>query len=733
MIDQREYLPAFLAEAREHLQELGLAILRIEASPDDRLASEGIFRIAHSLKGMSATMGFDAIVALTHAMEDVFELLRQRTGGLPAEAIDVLSACLDALETAVDGIAAGRGEVLDPVPLVARLRELARERTPEQELARDGDVLLPDFAREALDGERLLHVVAELADACQMPAVRAFMLFEALRVHGELVGGVPAPDTVERFAGRRVEAWVATRSDESALEASARAVGELEGVRVAEAHAPAAASPVGHDDSAGSAAAERPAPVSSGDIDPGRCVAEALAPPPSALAPPSPAAPASRASATVRVDAERLDELLHLMGELVQHRTTVEALAGEAAVPGLQQAVQRLARTSQALQETVTRVRMVPVESVFLRFPRLVRDLAQRLGKQVELRLEGADTELDRTVVDALGDPLAHLVRNALDHGLETPAERIAAGKPPTGVLELSARHAGGHVVVSVRDDGRGIDSIAIGHEAVARGFLDVDAAAALDPAAAAELLFAPGFSTAPSTTDLSGRGVGMDAVRESVRSLGGEISLISELRPPVTASGDLGETELRPPATASEDLRSEFRPLVTASGDLRSTSQGTTAQLRLPLTLASIAALLVTVDDLPFAIPLDRVVRTVRLDGVPLRTVRGAPLLPLDGELLPLLDGGEALACDAGRTPSPQPADRACAVIVSAAGRRIALAVSTLAGQRELVTRPLPRAVSQRAAAAGGAVLPDGGIALVVDCDCLAAPSPGQPEGVPA
>jgi two-component system chemotaxis sensor kinase CheA len=418
------------------------------------------------------------------------------------------------------------------------------------------------------------------------------------------------------------------------------------------------------------------------------------------MVPASASAPAPRAAATVRVDAERLDELLHLMGELVQHRTTVEALAAEAAVPGLPQAVQRLARTSQALQETVTRVRMVPVESVFLRFPRLVRDLAQRLGKQVELRLEGADTELDRTVVDALGDPLMHLVRNALDHGFETPAERTAAGKPPTGVLELSARHAGGHVVVSVRDDGRGIDPIAIGHEAVARGFLDVDAAAALDPAATAELLFAPGFSTAPSTTDLSGRGVGMDAVRESVRALGGEITLVS------------------------------------APGE------GALASLRLPLTLASIAALLVTVDGLPYAIPLDRVVRTVRLDGLSLRTVRGAPLLPLGGELLPLLDGAEALGAGAASPKRPAPAsqdelypghERTYAVVVSAGGRRVALAVSTLAGQRELVTRRLPRAVSQRAAAAGGAVLPDGGIALVVDCDSLVTPSPGQPEGVPA
>ena len=726
MIDQQDYLPVFLAESREHLQELGLAIVRIEAAPDDRAAADRVFRVAHSLKGMSAAMGFDAIAALTHGMEDVFELLRQRTGGLPPDAIDVLSACLDALETAVDQIAAGSdgGTRLDPAPLVERLRRLARERTPSQELARDGDAALPDLTRAPASdgGERILHVVADLAEDCQMPAVRAFMLFEALRVHGELVGGVPAPESVERFSGRQIEAWVATRSDEATVDESARAVGELADVRVREAPVLAPAD-------------GEPTPVAA-----------------------TAAASAGATSPTVRVDAERLDELLHLMGELVQHRTAVEALAAEApdAVPGLAQAVQRLARTSQALQTTVTRVRMVPVESVFLRFPRLVRDLATRLGKQVDLRLTGADTELDRTVVDALGDPLVHLVRNALDHGLETPAERVAAGKPPTGVLELSARHAGGHVVIAVRDDGRGIDPRAVGRVACERGLIDAATAAALDATAAAELLFAPGFSTAAVATDVSGRGVGMDAVRERVRALGGEISLSSECLPPVTASGSPAEDGFRPPVTASGDLRTGFRPPVTASGDLLTTSQGTRAQLRLPLTLASIHALLVTVDELPYAIPLDRVVRTVRLDAQPVRTVRGAPLLPLGDELLPLLDGAEALAARA----VAHSAERTYAVILTAAGgRRLALAVSALAGQRELVTRRLPRAVSQRAAAAGGAVLPDGGIALVVDCDALGdvasrsplaatggrnpesplaanegrKPDPGQPEGVPA
>jgi two-component system chemotaxis sensor kinase CheA len=635
MTDTREYLPAFLADAREHLQELGLAVLRIEAAPDDQLASEGVFRIAHSLKGMAATMGFERVVALTHAMEDVFELLRQRAGGLPPEAIDVLSACLDALESAVEAIAAGSADAdaLDPAPLVARLEGLTRTRTP------------------------VLHVAADLADDCAMPSVRAFMVFEALRVQGELLRGVPALDAVESFAGRRIEAWIATRLDADVLAERVRAVGELATVVV------------------------RPGP--SWQHAAPRSVPEGGEPHTlrDRLAPRAPDSPGAR-STTVRVDAERLDELLHLMGELVQQRTTIEALAASprvaAVAPDLPQAVQRLARTSQALQETVTRVRMVPVESVFLRFPRLVRDLAARLGKQVELRMEGADTELDRTVVDALGDPLVHLVRNALDHGLEAPAERVAAGKPPGGLLELTARHAGGSVVVAVRDDGRGIDPLAVGRAAVRRGLLDPDAAAALDGPAAAELLFAPGFSTAAVTTDLSGRGVGMDAVRDGVRALGGDVVLESAL------------------------------------------GAGTRAELRLPLTLASIHALLVARDGQPCAISLDRVVRTVRLADHAVRTVRGEPLLELDGELIPVI--GVSPSGHRERRPAGD-VTRRCAVVVATTTRRVALAVDELVGQRELVTRPLPRGAGLREATAG-AVLPDGSIALVLDCDALLTPA---------
>jgi two-component system chemotaxis sensor kinase CheA len=362
---------------------------------------------------------------------------------------------------------------------------------------------------------------------------------------------------------------------------------------------------------------------------------------------------------------------MHLMGELVVHRTLVESLLASIQLPGLQHAMNDLTRTSQALQTMVMQVRMIPVEAVFLRFPRLVRDLSSKLDKKVDLQLGGSETELDRTVVDALGDPLVHLVRNSLDHGLESPDERLAAGKPATGLLEITARHASGSVLITVRDDGRGIDPARVARKAAERGLISADAVESVDLQRAVELLFAPGFSTADQMTDVSGRGVGMDAVRSAIRGLGGEVLVSSEL------------------------------------------GVGTTTLIRLPLTLAIVATLLVEAGGAPFAVQLDRVERTVKLDDYPIRAVGGHRMLVLRDGVLPVVDLAGALGYEAGSSPS-------YAVVVRGADQRIVLAVDALIGQRELVTRPLPDGVSSRGALSGGAVLSNGQIALIVDCDAL-------------
>jgi two-component system, chemotaxis family, sensor kinase CheA len=604
-MDVAEYLPMFIAESREHLEGLGLAVVRIEERPDDRATIDEIFRIAHSFKGMSATMGYEAVAELTHAMEDVFELLRRRRDGLDRDAVDVLLACIDALDATVDRIEAGDGEGLDPAPLVARLRSLVREDAPAA----------------------ALHVTVRLAEEAEMPAVRAFMVLGEAAEHGTLERSEPDAEALDGFAGDTIELWVRTDGPDGLLAALAR-VPDVAGARIA-------------------------------------------TPEPEPEPAPAPAPPTKTTAASVRVPAARLDDLLHAMGELVVHRTHVEALVAGSGVPGLGQAMAELTRSAHALQELVMGVRMIPVEAVLLRLPRLVRDLASRLDKEVDLELIGQETELDRTVVDAIGDPLVHLVRNALDHGLEPPEERVAAGKPPRGRLTVAARQAGGGVVIDVRDDGRGVDPARVARKAVERGLI---ASGEVDAAAAAELIFTPGFSTAEHMSDVSGRGVGMDAVRAKVRELGGDVRLTSVH------------------------------------------GAGSHVEIRLPLTLAIVRALLVRSAGGTFAIPLDRVERTVRLDDHVVRSVRSRPVLLLDGRALPLICGAASLAGAGG-------SDGDYAVLLqTGADETIALRVDGLVGQRELVVRPLPEELVTDAPVSGAAVLSDGDIALIVDADGLGA-----------
>jgi two-component system chemotaxis sensor kinase CheA len=639
-METSEYLPMFLAEGREHLQELNLAVVRIEERPDDQETVDEIFRIAHSLKGMSATMGFAGMAALTHEMEDVFELLRQRKGGLPREAIDVLLECLDALSAAVDSIDETGEEQIEPKPLIARLKGLIRERdavVEEETPAAEAPIDLAEMA----DGRRVVQISATLSDDVQLPSVRAYMVLSALAELGETLACKPTPDEVETFDGREIDVWMVSERADSELAGVVSSVSDVDHVEVSEA-------------------------VSDAAVDTGE---EAVDDAPKAEA--AAAKPKAKGSSTVRVDAERLDQLMHFMGELVLHRTQVEALAADADVPGLSQAMQNLTRTSHALQAMVMQVRMIPVEAVFLRFPRLVRDLSTKLGKQVELELVGKDTELDRTVVDALGDPLVHLIRNSLDHGLEGPEERVAGGKPATGTLHLSARHAGGNVVIEVRDDGRGINARKVAEKAAEKGLIAAEAVDTTDTAKAIELLFHPGFSTAEVTSDISGRGVGMDAVRNAIRELGGEVVMTSEQ------------------------------------------GQGTVAQIRLPLTLAIMAALLVEADGRPFAIPLDRIERTVRLADHTVRSVAGSRMLVMRDGVLPIVDAAQRF----GGSPAPE---AEYAVVVRGAAGSLAVTVTTLFGQRELVTRPLPPEVSENSALSGAAVMSDGQIALIIDCDAL-------------
>jgi two-component system, chemotaxis family, sensor kinase CheA len=669
-MDISDYLPMFLAEGREHLQNLNLALVRLEQDQKDGETTNEIFRIAHSLKGMSATMGFSRMAALTHEMENVLELLRQSDEGLPHSALNVLFSCLDCLEEMTGEIESAGTESTDPEPLLGQLRALKEPETAEaapapkkparRRTTRKAAAPKPEVVAEAPAVETTGHkrVVLTVAADCDMPSVRVFLALQALGAEAEIVSCDPPQEEIEQATSpvERVVVVVAGEADDATLRKLLRNQEGIDGVTVENADG----------------AAE--APKAERRSEP-RDAAEAVTGPPASAPAADPAAPVASAPhparrQTVRVDAERLDMLMHLMGEMVVQRTRLESIAHESGNPQLAGAVGDLARVAQSLQAMVMQVRMVPVESVFMRFPRMVRDLAAKLDKQVDLHIQGEDTELDRTVVEALGDPLVHLIRNALDHGLETPEQRQAVGKPATGTLEITAEHAGGDVVITVRDDGRGVNARKVAEIAAKRGLIEESEIEGVDVEAAIELLFAPGFSTAEVATDVSGRGVGMDAVRSMVRNLGGDASMKSV------------------------------------------PGEGSCATLRLPLTLAILPALLVDVDGSPFALPLDRVEQAIRIADYSLRSVNGQYAITLREKILPLFDLGECLGYP-GVDPST-----ANAVVVRSRDKSVGLIVGRLIGQQELVTRPLPAVVEGTAAVSGGAVLGDGQIALIVDCD---------------
>ncbi|MCW2928360.1 MAG: chemotaxis protein CheA, partial [Thermoleophilia bacterium] len=497
-MDMGQYMGVFVAECRELIESLNLSIVELERATDAPGTIDEIFRVAHSFKGISSTMGFDRMAGLTHEMEHLLDIVRSGGRAVDEELITVLLGCLDMLEQAVDSIEVDGDEGIDPTALVAQLQVLSHDEGAVAAVAAPAaaaTATLPDPGGFP-SGVALLHVHVEIDPACDSASIRAYMAYGAAEAVAEPMWSEPSPEDLDTWEEPRLDLLVLDEGPElvAELEAALARIPELSVVSVArwvpdaEPVAPAVVAP---------------APVApvllDAELAPTARIDDTAA---SADAAPDVAVAGGsqmrqRKSGTVRVDAERLDSLMHLMGEVVIHRSMLEVLIRDRDLDGAAAAVQELRRSTQALQTEVMNVRMVPVETALMRMPRLVRDLATKLGKEVELVISGADTEIDRSVVDALGEPLVHLVRNGLDHGIEPPDEREASGKPRTATLAIGAQHAGGNVLITVADDGRGVDPDRVKARAIERGIITRDEAALLDEAGAVELLFRPGFSTA--------------------------------------------------------------------------------------------------------------------------------------------------------------------------------------------------------------------------------------------
>ena len=669
-----QYMDMFLDESHEHLQSLNEGLLRLEENMEEVSAVNDIFRNAHTLKGMSATMGFTKIAELTHEMEDVLDLVRKEQLKLNEDIMDTLFKCLDSLEQMVDSVGNGEAEdVVDVSDLVAKLSSISKG-TPapaaaapaapasagsssgaEVDLGFDEiDLDVMKKAKEA--GMHLYHVKVTLMETCVLKAARSVMVMHALDEVGDVIKSIPSAEDLEQEKFElSFDVVVASSDDAESVQNAVDTVSEIEDIAVEE--------------------------LDPDKIGKGGDAAPAAAPAASAAAAPAKkegakkpaAAPAKKQhqSQSVRVDIEKLDTLMNLMGELVINKVRLEQIGQTHRMSDLMETLEQMDRVTGDLQNIVMKVRMVPVSAVFNRFPRMVRDVSKELGKEINLTIEGEETELDRTVIDEIGDPIMHLLRNSLDHGVESPDAREAKGKPRTGEVGLIARHEGNNVVIMITDDGAGIDASKIRRKAVEKGMISQEEADRLDDADAVRLIFLPGFSTAEKITDISGRGVGMDVVRSKIEALSGHVDV---------------ETHI---------------------------DEGSVFKIKLPLTLAIIQAMLVRVQEEMYAIPLTSIDSTINIHPDDIKTVQNQAVIVLRGQIIPIINLGTALQVP--RT-TEEDNDDIFVVVVYVGERKAGIVVDNLIGQQEIVIKTLGKLLSGLKIFSGATVLGDGRVALILD-----------------
>ena len=674
-----QYMDMFLDESHEHLQSLNEGLLRLEENMEEIDAVNDIFRNAHTLKGMSATMGFAKIAELTHEMEDVLDLVRKSQLKLNEDIMDTLFKCLDSLEQMVDSVGNGEAEdVVDVSDLVAKLSSISKG-TPAP--AADGaaaaapaaassggdaaagtnldldDIDLDVMKKAKEAGMNLFHIKVTLMETCVLKAARSVMVMHALDEVGDVLKSIPpAEDLEQEKFERSFDVLIATSGDAEAMQNAVDTVSEIEDVAVT----------AGDPDKVGKEAAPAPAAASAAAAP-----AAKAAPAPKKESGKSAAAPAKKQhqSQSVRVDIEKLDTLMNLMGELVINKVRLEQIGQTHRLSDLMETLEQMDRVTGDLQNIVMKVRMVPVSAVFNRFPRMVRDVSKELGKDINLTIEGEETELDRTVIDEIGDPIMHLLRNSLDHGVESPDKREAKGKPRTGEVGLIARHEGNNVVIMITDDGAGIDANKIRRKAVEKGMISQSEADSLDDADAVRLIFLPGFSTAEQITDISGRGVGMDVVRSKIEALSGHVDV---------------ETHI---------------------------DEGSVFKIKLPLTLAIIQAMLVRVQEEMYAIPLTSIDSTINIEPSDIQTVQNKEVIVLRGEIIPIIRMEEAL-----QVPHTKDSDEHFVVVVHAGEAKAGIVVDNLIGQQEIVIKTLGNLFAGLKLFGGATVLGDGRVALILD-----------------
>ncbi|MBT2573337.1 chemotaxis protein CheA [Bacillus sp. ISL-51] len=672
-MDMNQYLDVFIDESKEHLQTCNEKLLLLEKDPADLQIVHDIFRAAHTLKGMSATMGYTDLAHLTHLMENVLDAIRNGEMAVTSEWLDVLFEALDHLEEMVQSIIDGGDGKRDISEVSAKLdvnavhETAASVETAEPPAAENKEAAAwgyDEFERTVIEeaeeqGFSRYEIKVSLNENCMLKAVRVYMIFEKLNEAGEVAKTIPSAEVLEtEDFGTDFQVCFLTKQPAEEIKQIISGISEVERVEVSvgaplksaeKPKEPQAAEPV------------KTVPVKKAEKQPKPAKTEEHT-------------KHNGGSKTIRVNIERLDSSMNLFEELVIDRGRLEQIAKELDHNELTETVERLTRISGDLQSIILNMRMVPVETVFNRFPRMIRQLQKELNKKIELSIIGAETELDRTVIDEIGDPLVHLIRNSIDHGIESPEVRVSKGKSESGQVVLKAYHSGNHVFIEVEDDGAGLNRKKILEKALERNVITDREAETLEDNEIYELIFAPGFSTADQISDISGRGVGLDVVKNKLESLGGSVSVKS------------------------------------AEG------QGSLFSIQLPLTLSIISVLLIKLEEETFAIPISSIIETAVIDKKDILQTHDREVIDFRGQIVPIV----YLKKEFNITDTKEDAEQFHMIVVKKGDKSTAFVVDSFIGQQEVVLKSLGDYLTNVFAISGATILGNGEVALIIDCNAL-------------
>ncbi|MFD2616869.1 chemotaxis protein CheA [Terrilactibacillus laevilacticus] len=669
-MDTNQYLVLFIDEGREHLQNLNDKMLVLENDPNDLSVVNEIFRSAHTLKGMSASMGFEDMANLTHKMENVLDALRHKQIEVTSDMMDALFESIDHLEAMLDQIIQGQSDKRDVSDIVKKLQVIEKNGTisnsdepinlsqstnvaaiskPKNNEQYDLNDTEWAMISQAKDAELSAYFIkVNLTEDCMLKAARAVMVFQAIEGRGDVIKTTPDTEKIEQAEFDLIFTFIfITGESPDKIKRDILTVSEIDKVEIDEITPRKTEDNIKTSDH----------PTEKKELDKSKSTAPV------------------QVNKTIRVNLDRLDHLLNLFEELIIDRGRLEQISNEVGDQHLKSQVEKIHRVSNQLQETILNLRMVPVETVFNRFPRMVRNLSKDLNKKIELVITGADTEVDRSIVDELGDPLVHLLRNSLDHGIELPEVRLKNGKNETGTVQLRAFHSGNHVIIEIEDDGAGIDRQKIIAKAIENGLITSEQSSKLSDQEVFHLMFASGFSTAEKISDISGRGVGLDVVESNIRKIGGTVSVESTL------------------------------------------GKGSRFTVKLPLTLSIINAMLIKLGEETYAVPISSIVETMLLRQIELKTVNKKDVLIYRDTVVPFVDLRHILQVPNSDCVSSKQA----VMIVKQSNHYLAFAVDELLGHQEIVIKSLGNYLKSVKGISGATILGDGRVALILDCEAIA------------